>query len=77
MPQSHQSLRIVLLSADSIQAWNRLYGPRGFLQYQCVVPPESSHEALGEILDPGIAASRTGPFLAVLKVFGQQNSPGM
>jgi FAD/FMN-containing dehydrogenase len=61
---------------DGIHAWNRLYGPRGFLQYQCVVPPESSREALGEILNR-VAASRTGSFLAVLKGFGQQCSPGM
>lgn len=61
---------------DGIRAWNRLYGPKGFLQYQCVVPPKDSHKVTEEILNR-IAASRTGSFLAVLKVFGHHSSPGM
>ncbi len=61
---------------DAIGEWNRIYGPRGFLQYQCVVPPASSAEAIAELLRR-IAASGTGSFLAVLKVFGDRRPAGI
>jgi FAD/FMN-containing dehydrogenase len=61
---------------DSIAHWNRMYGPRGFLQYQCVVPPENARAAM-EILIRSIAASGGGSFLAVLKQFGDRPSRGM
>jgi FAD/FMN-containing dehydrogenase len=61
---------------DAIYAWNCLYGSKGFLQYQCVVPPADAESAVREILDR-IAAARTGSFLAVLKVFGDVASPGL
>src|SRR6185437_9665610 len=35
---------------DALLEWNRLYGPRGFLQYQCVVPPGES-AAITALLD--------------------------
>jgi len=60
---------------DSLQGWNLLYGKRGFLQYQCVVP-EQSVAAVEEMLDL-VAASGMGSFLAVLKKFGGVPSPGM
>ena len=56
---------------DAIGGWNRLYGPRGFLQYQCVLPPTQAEAALTELL-ARIAASGSGSFLAVLKVFGER-----
>ncbi len=61
---------------DGIYHWNRMYGPRGFLQYQCVVPPESSETAITEILQR-IAKTGIGSFLAVLKVFGAKESLGL
>jgi FAD/FMN-containing dehydrogenase len=61
---------------DSILEWNRIYGPRGFFQYQCVVPTQAAEEALSEMLRH-IAASGMGSFLAVLKMFGNVPSPGM
>ena len=50
---------------DAVGAWNRLYGRRGFVQYQAVVPED---DALGELLD---RVRSTGSFLAVLKRFGE------
>jgi FAD/FMN-containing dehydrogenase len=61
---------------DGILNWNRLYGKRGFFQYQCVVPLETGAPAMREILTR-IARSGQASFLAVLKVFGDVPSPGM
>lgn len=61
---------------DSISHWNRIYGSKGFYQYQCVVPPEVSREAVKALLD-AIARYGTGSFLAVLKTLGNKASPGM
>ncbi|MBV8617666.1 MAG: FAD-binding oxidoreductase [Curvibacter sp.] len=60
---------------DSILDWNRLYGPRGFQQYQCVLPPESAEEGVKALLG-AIARSAEGSFLAVLKQFGDRRAPG-
>lgn len=61
---------------DGIRNWNRIYGRRGFFQYQCVLPPEASHDGIAELLDR-IARSGQGSFLAVLKTFGNMRSAGM
>lgn len=58
---------------DAIGQWNRLYGRRGFAQFQCVLPLESSREGMRAILT-AIAADGSGSFLAVLKRFGPQES---
>lgn len=61
---------------DAIGAWNLIYGPRGFLQYQCVVPPSAAEEAVAELMRI-ISPSGTGSFLAVLKQFGTQAPAGL
>jgi FAD/FMN-containing dehydrogenase len=62
---------------DSIRDWNRIYGPRGFFQYQCVVPEGArGREALAAILER-IAESGEGSFLGVLKRFGEMAPAGM
>ncbi|MDR2354514.1 MAG: FAD-binding oxidoreductase [Deltaproteobacteria bacterium] len=59
---------------DAILNWNRIYGKRGFLQYQFVLPRESSRQGIPEILQKIIKIG-TGTFLAVLKLFGEQTNP--
>lgn len=54
---------------DGIHQWNRLYGSRGFLQHQCVVPEDNALHVLGNILER-FAGSGKGSFLAVLKKLG-------
>jgi FAD/FMN-containing dehydrogenase len=61
---------------DSVQAWNRIYGRQGLLQFQCVVPAGAGGGAMREILER-IAASGQASFLAVLKRFGDVGSPGL
>lgn len=61
---------------DIVHQWNKLYGRRGFLQYQCVVPLADGSDAIKEML-ARVAASGTGSFLAVLKKFGNISSPGL
>ena len=54
---------------DAIRHWNRIYGRRGFVQYQLAVPPEHGPDGLATILREVAAAGR-GCFLAVLKRMG-------
>ncbi|SAK71552.1 putative decaprenylphosphoryl-beta-D-ribose oxidase [Caballeronia fortuita] len=61
---------------DSLLEWNRIYGPPGFQQYQCVVPAASAGDAVRAMLDR-ISSSGTGSFLAVLKRCGGISSPGL
>ncbi len=61
---------------DNIEHWNRMYGPAGFLQYQCVLPPTVAPDAVAALLGE-IARSGQGSFLAVLKQFGDMRSRGM
>lgn len=58
---------------DSIHEWNRIYGRRGFAQFQCVLPLDASRPGL-EALLKAISASGQGSFLAVLKRLGAQES---
>lgn len=61
---------------DSLLEWHRIYGKRGFQQYQCVLPQASSHSGMHAILE-AIGKSGAGSFLAVLKRCGDVASPGL
>jgi FAD/FMN-containing dehydrogenase len=67
--------RPFLYPLDALLEWNRLYGPRGFFQYQCVLPPAAAAASLPQMLQL-IARSRQSSFLVVLKQFGTQPSLG-
>jgi hypothetical protein len=61
---------------DNLLEWNRMYGPKGFFQYQCVLPHHSGIEAVGELLTE-IKRSGEGSMLTVLKTFGEIGSVGL
>ena len=61
---------------DAVLDWNRLYGPAGFYQYQCVTPRDAGAEPIRRMLQI-VSASGEGSTLAVLKAFGDLTSPGM
>ncbi|MDR7898156.1 FAD-binding oxidoreductase [Thermosynechococcus sp. JY1334] len=56
---------------DSLLGWNRIYGRRGFVQFQCVLPLSTAREGLSALLHCTSAAG-AGSFLAVLKKLGDQ-----
>ena len=73
-----RSIRVVdadpfFFPLDAVSGWNRIYGRRGFFQFQCAVP---GRDAVEELL-AAVARSGTGSFLSVLKSFGDLPSPGM
>lgn len=61
---------------DNLQDWNLMYGPRGFFQYQSVVPRATGQDAVQAMLD-AITRVGAGSFLAVLKTFGDRPAPGL
>lgn len=61
---------------DKLAEWNRLYGPRGFYQYQCVVPRAEGADVVSALL-AAIARAGEGSFLAVLKTFGERAPVGL
>jgi decaprenylphospho-beta-D-ribofuranose 2-oxidase len=56
---------------DVLDAWPRLYGRAGFVQYQCVVPRGSERELEQVILR--LRSSTVPCYLSVLKDFGPEN----
>lgn len=69
-----QSIPTFFHPLDGVGAWNRIYGPHGFVQYQVTVP-FGHEETMRRVLER-IATSGHASFLAVLKRFGEGN-PGM
>lgn len=61
---------------DGILHWNRMYGKKGFLQYQCVLPLQDAKAGITEILQK-ISAAKQGSFLVVLKMMGDIAGKGL
>jgi FAD/FMN-containing dehydrogenase len=65
-----------LFPLDRLLQWNRLYGARGFQQFQCVLPERNARAASRELL-LAISASGKGSVLTVMKRCGAARSPGL
>ena len=75
-PGTHKSIvdyNSFFYPLDAVDHWNRIYGKRGFTQYQFVIPKAAGREGMQKILKR-ITDSGLGSFLAVLKLFGEQDS---
>lgn len=60
---------------DRIHNWNRIYGRRGFVQYQAALPLDGGRAGLLHLLER-LRKSGRSSFLAVLKRLGKSN-PGL
>ncbi|MFW6049686.1 MAG: FAD-binding oxidoreductase [Myxococcota bacterium] len=60
---------------DSVREWNRIYGKRGFTQYQCVLPREAGRGSARRVLEE-LTQRGGGSFLSVIKDFGREG-PGV
>ena len=65
-----------LYPLDRWSNWNRMYGPKGFYQYQCLVPRTNGPGIVKAILKE-VKKSGCPSFLSVLKTFGDRSSVGM
>lgn len=72
---SHVGIDPYFYPLDRVGEWNRLYGPKGFVQLQFVVPFAAAGEVVPSILGR-LRKARLGSFLAVVKTFGQRDSAG-
>lgn len=60
-----------LYPLDALSMWNRIYGRRGFFQFQCVLPEEDGAAGLVALLETA-AKARAASFLTVLKSLGRE-----
>ncbi|MEM6602596.1 MAG: FAD-binding oxidoreductase [Pseudomonadota bacterium] len=69
--ETFEDYRRFCFPLDAIKHWNRLYGKKGFYQFQCVLPEETAEKTLRAILKR-CSKSGAASFLAVLKKFGAE-----
>jgi FAD/FMN-containing dehydrogenase len=72
MAAQRMSYRPYFYPLDSLNDWNRMYGSKGFVQYQFMIPKAAGAHSMRSVIET-IAASGKGSFLAVLKTFGPGN----
>ncbi len=65
-------LKSYFFPLDSITDWNRIYGARGFCQFQCAIPKADGALAIKKLLS-AITDCQSASFLAVLKSLGKEN----
>ena len=58
---------------DSINNWNKIYGNKGFFQFQFILPKKNSYVGMRHVLEV-LAENNAGSFLAVLKLYGKENN---
>lgn len=61
---------------DAVDGWNRLYGKRGFYQYQFLVPLQHAATAVADILKE-VSRSGAASFLSVMKTLGNRPAAGI
>ena len=61
---------------DAVDGWSKIYGRRGFFQYQSVTPEEAGIAPVEQMVHE-ISRAGAASFLAVLKTFGSRPSPGL
>ena len=69
--ETFEDFRHFSFPLDSLLHWNRLYGKKGFYQFQCVLPENTAETALRKILEK-TSSSGSASFLAVLKKMGAE-----
>lgn len=74
--QRHQHYDPYFYPLDGVRQWNRLYGQRGFVQYQAAVPSPTAAAAITDML-AGLQQHGLSSYLASLKFFGPRRSPGL
>ncbi|WP_299441829.1 FAD-binding oxidoreductase [uncultured Aquimarina sp.] len=57
---------------DAVDNWNRIYGSKGFLQYQVVIPKKNAYQGIMELLDAVVKSNHVS-YLTVLKLLGKEN----
>lgn len=75
-PESIISLESYFFPLDKLHYWNRLYGRKGFSQYQFVIPETNAENVFKQIFET-IRSSGLKPYLGVLKKHGEMASPGL
>lgn len=67
--ETTRRLDVFLYPLDAIHDWNRIYGKRGFYQFQCVIPDAEAPRVVRAMLER-ISTAGSASFLAVLKTLG-------
>ncbi len=68
--ERRKSFAEFLYPLDALHGWNRIYGKRGFYQFQCVLPDAGARAGLRRLLE-AISEAGNPSFLAVLKTLGR------